>query len=345
MMINGPLSNLILSERFMRRIARRRLSRVIVISLVALFSLYPGAVLSAGSGGLKGVTCWGYQLQHVSIPEISSSPFDLVVIDPVDEDNSGKPFAPEELARMRRRPGKEGARILLAYLSIGEAEEYRRYWRSIWKKSPPSWLGNLNPEWEGNYKVRFWDRGWQIIILRQLEKILSAGFDGVYLDIVDAWEYWADGDVYKKKMETLTEGDPKNNPRESANRMIDWIWRIGDYARRQSKKARRDFLLFPQNGEELLSYASPSSLERYWNTIDGIGVEDVFHYGGKAENNPLKMDQERLRLLMMFRRRDKLVLSVEYLTRESLGSAYVKTARSYGFIPCRATRALDKLSR
>jgi cysteinyl-tRNA synthetase len=51
-----------------------------------------------------------------------------------------------------------------------------------------------NRQWKGNYKGDYWDPDWQAIILggenAYLDKILAAGFDGVYLDIIDAFEYF-----------------------------------------------------------------------------------------------------------------------------------------------------------
>ena len=79
-------------------------------------------------------------------------------------------------------------------MSIGEAEDYRYYWREDWVAEPPSWLADENPDWPGNYKVRYWDTDWQSIIYgtgdSYLGQILAAGFDGVYLDIIDAFEYF-----------------------------------------------------------------------------------------------------------------------------------------------------------
>lgn len=87
-----------------------------------------------------------------------------------------------------------GKRLVICYLSIGEAEDYRYYWQSGWSTNPPSWLDKENPDWEGNYEVRYWDPEWQAIITGNescyLKKIMDAGFDGVYLDIIDAFEYW-----------------------------------------------------------------------------------------------------------------------------------------------------------
>ena len=87
-----------------------------------------------------------------------------------------------------------GVRLVISYLSIGEAEEYRYYWNSAWKKNPPAWLEEENPDWPGNFKVRYWDESWQKIIYggpdTYLDKIINAQFDGVYLDIIDAFEYF-----------------------------------------------------------------------------------------------------------------------------------------------------------
>jgi cysteinyl-tRNA synthetase len=93
----------------------------------------------------------------------------------------------------------EGSRLVIAYMSIGEAEDYRYYWQSEWETNPPSWLAAENPDWPGNYKVRYWDEAWQNIIFGSngsyLYKILDAGFDGVYLDIIDAFEYFENNDT------------------------------------------------------------------------------------------------------------------------------------------------------
>ena len=59
---------------------------------------------------------------------------------------------------------------------------------------PPGWLSEENGDWHGNYKVHYWDPEWQEIIFGNagsyLKKILDAGFDGVYLDIIDAFEFF-----------------------------------------------------------------------------------------------------------------------------------------------------------
>src|ERR1700694_5081837 len=143
-------------------------------------------------GGIR-INSWAYQLQGIDPDRISRSSADLIVIDYSRNGTQSGAFEPQMVAKMRRKPDGS-ARLVLAYLSIGEAESYRFYWREQWKQ--PSWLGPQNPNWPGNYKVRYWDEDWQKIILGNsqsyLDKIITAGFDGVYLDIVDAFEFWKD---------------------------------------------------------------------------------------------------------------------------------------------------------
>ena len=43
---------------------------------------------------------------------------------------------------------------------------------------------------KGNYKVKYWDPQWQEIILQEVQLIIAQGFDGVYLDIIDAFEFF-----------------------------------------------------------------------------------------------------------------------------------------------------------
>lgn len=87
-----------------------------------------------------------------------------------------------------------GNRLVIAYMSIGEAEDYRYYWKSDWNNNKPIWIAGENPAWLGNYKVKYWESEWQSIIFGSnesyLDLIIESGFDGVYLDIIDAFEYF-----------------------------------------------------------------------------------------------------------------------------------------------------------
>jgi cysteinyl-tRNA synthetase len=87
-----------------------------------------------------------------------------------------------------------GDRLVLAYISVGEAEDYRYYWKYGWRYNPPDWIEEENPDWPGNYKVQYWQDPWKDILYRDpdsyLSKTLNSGFDGVYLDLIDAYEYF-----------------------------------------------------------------------------------------------------------------------------------------------------------
>lgn len=126
------------------------------------------------------------------IASVSATNYDVIIMDLFFDDEE---FSSAQINTLKTK-ANGGKRLVISYMSIGEAEDYRYYWKSTWKRNPPSWLGKENPDWEGNYKVRYWDSRWKSIIFGNdesyLKKILDAGFDGVYLDIIDAFEYFED---------------------------------------------------------------------------------------------------------------------------------------------------------
>lgn len=133
--------------------------------------------------------------QHFStkqefIQSVCATNYDLLVMDLFLDDES---FTAEEIQQLKRK-ANGGQRLVICYMSIGEAERYRYYWEPTWRTHHPEWLDRANPHWPGNYKVRYWHPDWQALICgpgnSYLNRILAAGFDGVYLDIIDAFEYF-----------------------------------------------------------------------------------------------------------------------------------------------------------
>jgi len=123
------------------------------------------------------------------IGAIAATDYDLIIMDLfLDGDNA---FIGEEVNLLKVKHNG-GERLVICYMSIGEAEDYRYYWQSSWDHDKPGWLDRENPDWEGNYRVKYWDEGWQHIIFGNddsyIKKILDAGFDGAYLDIIEAFE-------------------------------------------------------------------------------------------------------------------------------------------------------------
>ena len=131
-----------------------------------------------------------YDSADALVAALAATNYDAFIVDAYfDGDQT---LTPAQVAALAQKPGG-GKRLVLAYMSIGEAENYRPYWQSQWVTSPPAWLAAENPDWPGNYKVRYWDPGWKQIILGDgayLDGIIAQGFDGVYLDIIDALEYF-----------------------------------------------------------------------------------------------------------------------------------------------------------
>ena len=124
------------------------------------------------------------------ISAIQSTNYDVLITDAFYDEEI---FTPQEVEQLRQK-ANGGQRLVISYMSIGEAEDYRFYWQESWDEGEPDWLVEENPNWEGNYKVKYWDPDWQEIIVgadnAYLQKILDANFDGVYLDIIDGFQYF-----------------------------------------------------------------------------------------------------------------------------------------------------------
>jgi len=290
---------------------------------------------------LKRASSWGYQLQDISVSEIRNQIFDLVVIEPVQYSEQANYFTKRQVSLMKNRKDPERNKLLIAYLSIGEAEDYRHYWKKEWNQHPPSWLGRENPDWKGNYKVRYWNKEWQTIMLKELDEILKAGFDGVYLDIIDAFEYWSEKQTYRK--ETQQKNDPKGDVSLAADLMVHWISKIANHSRLNSTRANSDFIVLPQNGEGLIQTASKDNIHLYWNSIDGIGVEDLFHPGDDPEDNPRNLNRERIEILKQFKEKGKPLFVIDYLTNKRLIKSFCEQSRKFAFIPFVSNRELNSI--
>ncbi len=277
-------------------------------------------------------TAWAYQLQNINISEIANNTtFDLIVMDYSKDGSNKNKFTSAEINRI-----KQSGKKAIAYISIGEAENYRYYWQNDWDtdndgnpdRKAPAWLGKQNPNWAGNYKVKFWYPEWQNIICNYIDTIILQGFDGIYCDIIDAYYYWSEEEKEEPFADTL---------------MIDFITKIREHI---TTKTNNTFYIIPQNGEYIIegNNVTDDLRKRYFSAIDGIGIEDIFFYGDAEENNTYNPDTNRLNVLKKFEAKNKTVLSVEYLTQNNLIGKYVDIAKKHNFIPYATVRALDVLN-
>lgn len=262
---------------------------------------------------LSAIRNWGYQLQNVDPAAVAASGFDLIVIDPTRDGET--PFQAAEVAQMQRR-SDGGIRTVLAYFSIGEAEDYRPYWQPQWNANPPPWLAAENPDWQGNFKVRYWHAEWQAIVFAALQTIVAAGFDGVYLDIIDAYEYFED-----------------TQP-TAAQDMIAFVTAIAARGRATTP----GFIVMPQNAEGLLAYPG------YRSMIDGIAKEDLF-YGVDGDGRANGPDEVAWStgLLDSLTAQGGTVLVVEYLDDPGRIASAGTRAEERGYLFLAAERDLDRL--
>lgn len=208
---------------------------------------------------LAQVKSWLYHIGGITpekVAEIGAQEVDMVVVDQAD--NNLVAFDQGDVAALSGPSEK----LVISYLSVGEAETYRPYWQSSWETTPPDWIGEENPEWEGNVKVAYWEAEWKNIVFSMVDDIVDAGFNGLYLDIIDAYYYWEDA-------------APNADPDHYRDLMIEFVAEIKARAEARlaaNGDASEPFAIIGQNGEDLA--ADPA----YLDIIDGIGKEDLYYY-------------------------------------------------------------------
>jgi len=256
-----------------------------------------------------------------AIDKLKNCNRDLLVIDYAFYGDAETKWTPAEIAEIRE--GKEGRRVV-AYLSIGEAGTYRYYWQKTWDadsngkpdEGAPAWLLPSNPDWPDNYKVHYWDPAWQAIVLKHLDEILAQGFDGVYLDLVDAFEYFEHDEKRDRWLDHRPNPITGKTYRED---MIVWVTKIAKHAR----TAHPGFFIIPQNGQQLL--ADDSFIE----VIDAVGVEDLFTNGNRIQKP--KATAYRNEFLQAATAAKKPVFAIEYCRTDATQKHAVEGAKSEGY--------------
>jgi cysteinyl-tRNA synthetase len=311
---------------------------------------------------LTDVSHWLYlidvNLEDDTIEQIIDSDYDMVVLDfiPSEANNTDYPMT-DVVEQLHNAPHPK---LVIAYIDIGQAEDFRTYWQPGWQVGNPEWIVGDDPDgWEGNYPVRFWWDEWQDIWLGSngtLQAILDAGFDGIYLDWVEAY---SDENVVAA---AASEGiDPRQ----------EMIWFVGDMAE-FARNQNPEFIVIGQNAAEL------ASSDEYVETIDAIAQEQIW-FDGAADNDPpgdcplprteADIDteayyqnlspkcrqqydnfpestlhvssEEYLQNLTLAKDKGLLIFTVDYaLEPENVAWIY-ETSRGLGFVPFVGSRALN----
>ena len=313
------------------------------------------------AGKLEDVTRWFYFIGDIpddaTVDKIVASDYDLVVLDNIPSVVGDEDYPMKKLIDRLHATDK----LVLAYIDIGEAEDYRTYWKSNWKIGDPEWITSADPDgWEGNFPVAYWYDEWQEIWLANdglLSEILNFGFDGVYLDWVEAY---SDDNVANFA---------ENEGLDPVQEMIWFVGDISDFIKKRCPAC----LVVAQNAAELINH------DDYVEKIDAIAQEQVWFDGG-ADNKPqgdcalprtdAEIDtddyyqslsvvcqrqfdefpdntlhvssQEYLYYLDMAKQKGLPVFTVDYaLDPENVTWVY-QTARDLGFIPFVSNRGLDR---
>lgn len=305
---------------------RRKALLTIAAVAIALFAWswrhVPGHWIDAnvlGNRPLYNAKSWYYYLSDLDIERLAKSDADVLVID-FAKTGGTVPFTREEIGRLKKKPNGE-TRLVISYMSIGEAESYRFYWRQDWTGDDmPGWQVAENCAWPRAHMVRFWHDGWRDIIYRgkkaYVKRIIEAGFDGIYLDRIDVWG------------EQLAE-------RPTARQdMIGFVTELA----RTARAVKPGFIVIAQNAEDLLED------RHYRNVIDGLGKEDLLHgQVGTGKRNPERIIRDQLAHIKVLQWDFKPVLAVEYLTTKAAMETTRKELVGYGMVPTFAHRQLDGL--
>jgi cysteinyl-tRNA synthetase, unknown class len=140
---------------------------------------------------IAGVKSWSFETSAADPVAVRSGLGDLVVIDHNAISTERRTADRKSLEALQRKPNG-GRRLVLAYVSLTEAEQRRAYWQTEWLATGtgaakrPGWLLEESPERRGNWHVNIANPSWHGILYGAedsvVDRILAAGFDGVYLD-------------------------------------------------------------------------------------------------------------------------------------------------------------------
>jgi cysteinyl-tRNA synthetase len=315
----------------------------------------PADTTISGQVTLKDVRFWAYQIQGLeergAVDALVASRYDLLVLEPTRTERESAAFDTHGMvARLQASPAsRDGTtKLVIAYIDIGEAEDWRFYWQAEWvapaggEPGSPDFLIRVDPGgWAGDYPVAFWDPRWKDIIIYNhdslLQQALDDGFDGIYMDWVEA---------YSDEMVAAAAESADVDPVQA---MVDFIREIRDYARQQNP----DFLVIPQNAAELAGLNAS-----YLDLIDAIGHEQVY-FGcdadsawGDANSGDLgtpatgegHSTQYYEEALEPYLTAGKVVLSIDYAQQPANVAEAYERAAANGYVPYVTLCALSQLT-
>ncbi|MCA8977766.1 MAG: endo alpha-1,4 polygalactosaminidase [Planctomycetes bacterium] len=301
---------------------------------------------------LAPVDSWAIQLQGldpVSSPTtLARRAVDMLVIEPMRSQHGEGGFPMRDMVRrLQASPGSSlpGKRVI-AYLNVGQAEDYRTYWRPDWQPptasgpGEPGFLLGLDPDgWQGNYPTAYWDPAWQRCLFGSddapLDQILADGFDGIYVDWVLGFS-----DPQVRATAAAAGVDP-------AAEMVKLLTELRRYARRRYPL----FVVIAQNALPLAEQ-QPELLP----VIDALAQEDLSFRGlataswsddaagdiaadPDGENSTARLGAR----LATMRRLGLPVFTLDYALQPTNVERSIAASRSFDCVPCVSRTPLDRL--
>jgi len=338
------------------------------LSFTPAITIYLPLLVKSGQSqtgplALADVNYWGYQIQGISetgaVDTLVASRYDMLVVEPTRTDWSSddKYFDTKTMvSRLKNSKAHDGThhKLVIAYIDIGEAEDWRWYW--TWSQNwdcvgdPPadwpSYILACDPDgWTGNYPLAYWDPAWKDIIIygqnqgshpdrdytSVIDEAINDGFDGIYLDWVEAFE---DSAVISAA------NAAGKNP---AVEMINFIDEMRTYATARNP----NFLIIQQNATALAN-----GHPELFTKIDAIAQEGIWFEGDATDNwnDPDGHDrivdatdtQEYIGYLDQYLAAGVPVFNCEYALTYA-GTAYSRSSTK-GYIAYASRRSLSKLT-
>lgn len=317
----------------------------------------------SGPPALAEVRFWAYQIQGLevsgAVATLAASHYDLLVIEPTRTDWASdlQNFDTQAMvARLKESASSDGERrkLVIAYINIGEAEDWRWYWTwstgwtpgAAFPEDWPNFILAPDPDgWGGNFPVAYWSPEWKDIVITGenqgsdsrrnytsvLDEVIRDGFDGVYLDWVEGYEH----DAVVQAAASAGK-DP-------AAEMIALITEIRAHARARAP----GFLVIQQNAAELAE-----GHPELFGAIDAIAQEGVWYDGDATDlwDDPQSYDQPvesdlsdyYIEYLNPYAQAGLPVFNCEY-ARERAATAYQRSNNA-GFIPYCTRTSLSALT-
>jgi cysteinyl-tRNA synthetase len=298
------------------------------------------------------ISTWMYQIQDLFVGNnmdiLDDTNYDMLVVEPSTNFKDETHDTTKLVSELSTKPNGD-KRLLIAYIDIGQAEDYRDYWKDDWvaptkdKRGSPDFMITIDPDgWSGNYPVAYWDKRWKDIWLEDdgiIAKLATEGFDGIYLDWIEAYDD-------EKVMEYA-----KNQNIDAKKEMIDFIKEL----KAKGKEINPNFVVIAQNAQYLLDYAPTE----YASIIDGIATEDTWFYGegdanwddkkaGDLHGDERHQDEfstaNRIKQSSKYLDLDIPVFTVDYCISEQNAKYVYSESRKSGFIPIVTRVSLSKLT-